>query len=75
MVKDYGLILDIVGSNSSAAMTGFIVNEQKLNQAKSYSVGETISDCVILDIDFEKKIVDLSARLAAYEETKQSTKK
>ena len=56
-------------------MTGFIVNEQKLNQAKSYSVGETISDCVILDIDFEKKIVDLSARLAAYEETKQSTKK
>lgn len=53
-------------------MTGFIVNEQKLKLVKTYKVGETISNCVILDIDIEKKIVDLSERLAVNEETKQA---
>ena len=33
LVKDYGLILDIIGSSS--AMTGFIVNEQKLKTDKT----------------------------------------
>ena len=56
-------------------MTGFIVNEQKLKTDKVYKVGDTIQDCIVLDIDFEKKIVDLSERLVASEETKQSTKK
>ena len=73
LVKDYGLILDIVGSSGS--MTGFIVNEQKLKQDKSYKVGEKISDLVVLDIDFEKKIVDLSERLTVNEESKQAKKK
>ena len=56
-------------------MTGFIVNEQKLNTEKTYKVGEVISDCVVLDIDFEKKIVDLSERLVANEESKKAKKK
>ena len=72
MVKDYGLILDIEGS--TASMTGFIVNEQKLKTDKVYKVGDTIQDCIVLDIDFEKKIVDLSERLSATEETKQAKK-
>ena len=56
-------------------MTGFIVNEQKLNTEKTYKVGEVISDCVVLDIDFEKKIVDLSERLVSNEESKKAKKK
>ena len=44
-------------------MTGFIVNEQKLKSDKVYKIGETVLDCIVLDIDFEKQIVDLSERL------------
>ena len=64
LVKDYGLILQIENSGSETAMTGFIVNDQKANAEKTYKVGETLKDCVILDIDPEKKIIDLSERLA-----------
>ena len=65
LVKDYGLILQIeTNSSTEASMTGFIVNDQKANAEKPYKVGETLKDCVILDIDPEKKIVDLSERLA-----------
>lgn len=46
-------------------MTGFIVNDQKANAEKAYKAGELLKDCVILDIDPEKKIIDLSERLAA----------
>lgn len=59
-MKDYGLIVEIVDSE----MTGFIVNEQKRKADKTYKVGDTLTDCVILDIDFEKRIVDLSERLS-----------
>jgi len=73
LVKDYGLILDILGCG--AGMTGFIVNEQKLKVDKVYKVGDTIVDCVVLDIDFEKKIVDLSERLQGFEEVKKKSEK
>ena len=73
MVKDYGLISEIVGSE----MTGFIVNEQKRKADKVYKAGDTLVESVVLDIDFEKRIVDLSERLATpvdEEESKQSKK-
>lgn len=74
LVKDYGLIVEIVDSD----MTGFIVNEQKRKADKTYKVGDTLTDCVVLDIDFEKRIVDLSERLttpAEQEESKSAAKK
>jgi ribosomal protein S1 len=42
--------------------TGFIVNEQKASLKANYKVGQKIN-AVILDIDFEKKIIDLSEKL------------
>ena len=56
-------------------MTGFIVNEQKLKSDKVYKIGETVVDCIVLDIDFEKQIVDLSERLVnqQLEESKELT--
>ena len=76
MVKDYGLILEIV-DESSQGMTGFIVNEQKLKSDKVYKTGETVLDCIVLDIDFEKQIVDLSERLVnqQLEESKELASK
>jgi len=73
LVKDYGLITEIIGSE----MTGFIVNEQKHKADKVYKAGETLVESIVLDIDFEKKIVDLSERLATptdKEESKKSKK-
>ena len=69
LVKDYGLITEIVGSE----MTGFIVNEQKLKADKVYKAGETL-ESIVLDIDFEKKIVDLSERLATSSDKEESKK-
>ena len=76
MVKDYGLILEII-DESSQGMTGFIVNEQKLKSDKVYKTGETVLDCIVLDIDFEKQIVDLSERLVnqQLEESKELASK
>ena len=70
LVKDYGLILGIEGQEE---MTGFIVNEQLKKADKTKKVGDSVS-CVVMDIDFDKKIVDLSERLATkdQEETKQA---
>lgn len=68
LVKDYGLILEIVDSE----MTGFIVNEQKRKADKTYKVGDTLKECVILDIDFEKRIVDLSERLSTSGDQEES---
>lgn len=53
-------------------MTGFIVNQQKKKIDKLYKAGETIVDSIILDIDYEKKIVELSERLVGQEESKQA---
>ena len=79
LVKDYGLILDIKSQGDAAdRMTGFIVNDQKKKADKVYKAGETEVEAIVLDIDFEKKIVELSERLvssaALGEETKQAKK-
>ena len=47
------MILEII-EESSQGMTGFIVNEQKLKSDKIYKIGETVLNCIVLDIDFEK---------------------
>ena len=72
LVKDYGLILEII--DQAQSITGFIVNEQKLKSDKTYKVGDIISNCIVLDIDHEKKIVDLSERLFEKEESKKQKK-
>jgi len=56
MVKEYGLILKIDDN-----YTGFIVNEQKSSD-KQYKTNQSVN-AVILDVDYEKKIIDLSERL------------
>lgn len=56
MVKEYGLILKIDDN-----YTGFIVNEQK-SLDKQYKTNQSVN-AVILDVDYEKKIIDLSERL------------
>lgn len=71
-MKDYGLIVEIAGQESS--LTGFIVNEQKRKADKTYKVGDKLKDCVVLDIDFEKRIVDLSERLAISTSDQEETK-
>ncbi len=73
-MKDYGLILQIE-SGDSQQFTGLIVNEQKLDSDKSFKAGESKVNCVVLDIDHEKKIVDCSERLYAVEESKKVPRK
>ena len=63
LVKDYGLIAAIEGFGD---LTGFIVNEQK-SSGKHYKVGSVL-ECIVLDIDMSKMIVDLSERLAESKE-------
>ena len=84
LVKDYGLILQLVAkdstNNSSNNMTGFIVNDQLAHLDKGYKVGQVLSECIVLDTDPEKHIVDLSERLASsgskpVTETKKSASK
>lgn len=55
LVKDYGLIVNV-----DSQYTGLIVNEHK--SGTKYKAGKKI-DCVVLDIDAEKKIIDLSEKL------------
>lgn len=59
LVKDYGLIAALEGHSD---LTGFVVNEQK-SSGKNYKVGSVL-ECIVLDIDIAKMIVDLSERLA-----------
>ena len=75
LVKDYGLILALEGivDQDGQQLTGFIVNEQK-KSAKSTKPGQILS-CIVLDIDAQKKIVDLSERLVEEEENKASSSK
>jgi len=53
LVKDYGLIVKV-----DDTYTGFIVNEQR-SQQKGYKVGQTLK-ATVLDVDHDKKIIDLS---------------
>lgn len=52
LIKEYGIIVDIEG------MTGFILNDNLLGAKKDYKPQEKIS-CLVLDIDYEKEIIDL----------------
>ena len=66
LAKEYGLILDIPNQDDEESqLTGFIVNEQK-KSSKAYKQGAKVK-CIVLDVDAEKKIVDLSERLVAQE--------
>ena len=56
MVKEYGLILKI-----DDTFTGFIVNSQKASE-KQFKLNQMVN-AVVLDVDYEKKIIDLSERL------------
>lgn len=58
LVKDYGLIAAIEGHPD---FTGFVVNEQKAS-GKTYKISSVV-ECIVLDIDSNKKIADLSERL------------
>lgn len=59
LAKDYG---NIVGVEKYPGLTGFILTEH-LTQKKEYKEGQKLN-CVVLDIDFEKEILDLSEKLA-----------
>ena len=56
MVKEYGLILKI-----DDTFTGCIVNSQKASE-KQFKLNQLVN-AVVLDVDYEKKIIDLSERL------------
>ena len=60
LVKDYGLILSVEGLSDE--LKGFIANEQ-LATGKQYKVGAQLT-CVVLDVDTEHKIIEVSERLA-----------
>ena len=70
LVKDYGLILSVDGFSND--LTGFIANEQ-LASSKQYKIGASLS-CIVLDVDTDKKIIELSERLSTDEESKQASK-
>ena len=53
LIKDYGIILNI-GEDK----TGFLTNNNLLNEKTNYKIDSTIQ-CRILDIDYEKGILDL----------------
>lgn len=55
-VKDYGALVDI--SLNEDKVTGFILTTNLVKEKKGYKVGEEIK-CQILDIDYEKEILDL----------------
>ena len=59
LVKDYG---NIVSVEKYPGLTGFILTEH-LVSGKQYKEGQQIN-CVVMDIDFEKEIIDLSEKLA-----------
>ena len=63
LVKDYG---NIVSVEKYPGLTGFILSEQLVGK-KEYKEGQIIK-CVVMDIDFEKEIMDLSEKLAEAKE-------
>ena len=70
LIKDYGLILSVDGFSND--LTGFIANEQ-LASSKQYKIGASLS-CIVLDVDTDKKIIELSERLSTDEESKEASK-
>lgn len=60
LAKDYG---NIVSCEKYPNLTGFVLSEH-LVPKKTYKEGQKMN-CVVLDIDFEKELLDLSERLAA----------
>lgn len=58
LAKDYG---NIVSVEKYPGLTGFILSEHLTNK-KEYKEGSKVS-CIVLDLDFEKEILDLSERL------------
>ena len=70
LVKDYGLILSVDGFQDE--LTGFIANEQ-LASSKQYKIGTSLS-CIVLDVDTDKKIIELSERLSTDGASKEKSK-
>ena len=70
LVKDYGLILSVDGFQDE--LTGFIANEQ-LASSKQYKAGASLS-CIVLDVDTDKKIIELSERLSTDGASKEASK-
>jgi translation initiation factor 2 alpha subunit (eIF-2alpha) len=64
LVKDYG---NIVGCEKYPSLTGFILTEHLILK-KDYKEGQKLN-CVVLDMDFEKEILDLSEKLAEKNES------
>lgn len=67
LAKEYG---NIVSCEKYPNLTGFAVTEHLIPN-KTYKEGQKMS-CIVLDIDFEKELLDLSERLAS--EKASSTK-
>ena len=63
-MKDYGIIVQLENNQ-----TGFIINDHKLNQ--KYKQWQSLK-CIVLDVDPEKRIVDLSEK--AFKNTEKSIK-
>ena len=61
LIKDYGLILKF-----EDGVTGFILTDN-LND-KSYEIGQTLS-CQVLDVDYQKDILDLTESKKASSKT------
>ena len=68
MTKEYGLIVSV-----DSSYTGFIVNEQRINK-KDYKVGKEIQ-AIVLDVDYDKKIIDLSEKLVGQQKDQSSKNK
>ena len=72
LIKDYGLILQVDGVTDEDDLTGFVANEQ-LASSKTYKVGAQLT-CVVLDVDTDKKIIELSERLVSDKAADQEKK-
>lgn len=74
LVKEYGLIVQLAEGQAEKAglssYTGFIVNGQR-NSDKKYKEGQEIN-CVLLDVDNDKQMLDLSERLCSVDKSAAS---
>ena len=59
LAKDYG---NIVSVEKYPTLTGFVLSEQLAAGKKEYKEGQKMT-CIVLDMDFEKELLDLSERL------------
>lgn len=65
LVKDYGAI---VALEKYPGLTGFILQEQIEGEIKE---GQIV-DAIVMDMDFEKEIIDLSHKMAKSKKQKAS---